>query len=337
MTTFVVGQKEGDYSAPQLCTGRTGFSYQALMILDELEHAFGDDFCMLALLQDWLDSVECDLGKLKGATSGQIFAALLSDMPPERRIWASTILLWVLQGFRPLLMEELCFVSYSIRRSILEETRDETCQQILGHFNGILKNYHEEVRFVHPEIRTWLTSNAVERGPDLSSTQGWWQKIQGGEEGHTQILKTCLEYLVRPSEFHCFTDWPAARTFSYAAEHWPSHYKMAGNSPAATTAKALAATLLQDDALRIQWVRSYSSYGKSLARPGPDTLEPVAVAAKLGLGDLVETLTCTTDISRTATSIMVEAAESGTSSFCGGFFPLLQYSCDSKIQELRVL
>ncbi|KAH9433499.1 hypothetical protein MCOR02_005547 [Pyricularia oryzae] len=318
LTTFVVGQKEGDYSAPQLCTGRTGFSSQALMILDELEHAFGDDFCMLALLQDWLDSdsralpaVECDLGKLKGATSGQIFAALLSDMPPERRIWASIILLWVLQGFRPLLMEELCFVSYSIRRSILEEARDETCQQILGHFNGILKNYHGEVRFAHPEIRTWLTSNAVECGPDLSSTQAWWQKIQGGEEGHAQILKTCLEYLVRPSEFHCFTDWPAARTFPYAAEYWPSHYKMAGNSPAATTAKALAATLLQDDALRLQWVRSYSSYGKSLARPGPDTLEPAAVAAKLGLEDLVETLTSTTDISRTATSIMGEAAESG--------------------------
>ncbi|TLS24805.1 hypothetical protein PpBr36_08864 [Pyricularia pennisetigena] len=335
LTTFVMEQKDGDVkiSTHRLCIGRGGFTPQTLTILDELEHVFCDDLCLLSLLQNWLDpdcralaAVECDLQKIKGATSDRIFAALLSDMPSERRTWASAILLWVLLAFRPLLTEELCLLSYSIRRNTSEDARYENYQQILGFFNGILKNYHGEVRFAHPEIRTWLKANAVECGPGLSSTQAWWQMIQGEEEGHAQLLRTCLEYLTMPNYLHCFTDWPAAYPFPYAIEYWPSHYRMSGNGPEANTAKVLAVQLLRDHALRLQWLRPYSSHTNCFACPEPDTLEPAAIAASLGLEDLVNRLTRIEDISSSATSkavtaIMVEAAKSGDISMVRRFLP----------------
>ncbi|KAI6380854.1 hypothetical protein MCOR25_001523 [Pyricularia grisea] len=334
LATFVMEQKEGDIKivAPQLCTGRTGFNSEALMVLDELENMFGEDLCLLSILQNWLNSdsrtltsVEKDLMKLKGATSSQIFAALLSDMPPERHTWANTILLWVSLAFRPLLIEELCLLSYLIRLKTHKGARYENYQQILGFFNGILKKYHGEVRFAHPDIHPWLESDAVEYGPYLSSTQAWWQEIQRGEEGHAQILRTCLEYLIMPYLL-CFTDWPTAHPFPYAAMYWPSHFRMSGNSPSAASAKALAVPLLQGHALRLQWMGYYSSHANCLARPEPDTHEPAAIAANLGLEDLVEKLTLTADISGKPTSeaisnIMVEAVRSGDINLVRRFLP----------------
>ncbi|TLD28544.1 hypothetical protein PspLS_04037 [Pyricularia sp. CBS 133598] len=337
-TAFVMEQKESDVkiSTPRLCIGRVGFSSQALAVLDELEDAFGDDLCLLSLLQNWLDpdsralsAVEHDLRKLKGATLSRIFAALLSDMPAERRTWASTILLWVSLAFRPLLIEELCVLSHLTRISTSEGARYENYQQILGFFNGILKTCHGEVRFAHPEIRAWLKYNVAERGLDWSSTQAWWQKIQGGEEGHAQILRTCLEYLTKPQPFHhlqCFTDWPAAHSFPYAAEYWPSHYRMSGNSRATVTEKVLAIPLLLDHTLRTQWMRFYSSHVNCLARSAPDTLEPAAIAANLGLEDLVENLISIQGFSESPASegvsaIMVEAAKSGNINILRRFLP----------------
>ncbi|KAI4603772.1 hypothetical protein KJ359_003592 [Pestalotiopsis sp. 9143b] len=250
-------------------------------VVTSLADAYQQDDDMMQILRTWLAwdrrswrMIELHVVGLESHCPEHIFEAILSSMPPERQGWAYTLLNWVALAFRPLLADEVRFVSAAVRG-----TDDlESCDDLLRCFNGLLKMENGELHFGHPQLRPWLIS---------STSVGWW-RVKPQAEGHAEILTICLQYLTRTEDLRSIPHWPTSHNFLYAAEFWPAHYKLARSHDTFTAASPAARKLLDNPLFLERWVEGYRLVANLFTQIDEESYHPLAIAAHFGLEDLVE-------------------------------------------------
>lgn len=250
-------------------------------VVTSLADAYQQDNDMMQILHTWLawyrrswSVIELHVNGLESHSPEYIFEAILSSMAPERQEWACTLLNWVALAFRPLLADEVRFVS-----AVVRGTDDlESCDDLLRWFNGLLKMVNGELHFGHTRLRPWLIS---------STSIGWW-RIKSQAEGHAEILTTCLQYLTRTEDLRLFPHWPTSHNFLYAAEFWPAHYKLARSHDTFAASSLAARKLLDNPSFLKRWMEAYRLVANHFTQIDEESYQPLAIAAHFGLEDMVQ-------------------------------------------------
>ncbi|KAM0297326.1 hypothetical protein ACHAPM_009859 [Fusarium culmorum] len=218
--------------------------------------ACAKDHQLCELIPPWLSSDREQITRIheilgKHLTPGIVFTEILDTIPELHRSWAKILLSWLLASYRPLRTEELLQVSnIAWKRTQGSKTMRPALADIKTSFRGLLAIMNGEIRFRHPDTRSWLSSQHVSIGEDM-----WYCTTEGS--CHKVILQTCIDHLedmTRNDE-----DW--VRSLPYAIEFWFKHPEEVDGS---------------EDSLR------------SLFED--ERLKPLPVASHLGLITVVKTL-----------------------------------------------
>lgn len=236
----------------------------------------------------------------------------LQSISSDWHSWAYEVLSWVLYTVRPLTIDELAIVlAIKTDSESLSAIEDHISQDMVGDLKQVLGSFisikNGEVHLVHPTAREFLVSQI---GGD-----SWY--IFDPEKVHGHISRTCLTYLsmeefsdapsLTESDGNAPLPQPQWGLLTYAAEHWPTHYRRAGDSDPDIHARVL-------DFLNIQmevelWPKLYWSIVKLRWIPCWRSAEHIA--SELGFTEVVMRLLGTTADDTDRGKALESAAGSG--------------------------
>lgn len=276
-------------------------------------------------------------------TPDQVFRLALEGVPEARRSWARNVLSWLLISLRPLRVYEFSVVSQLCRSEGLLASNHQPftrehprlrydVDQAIADFQGLLVVKHDEIRFSHLQLRSWLVSHVFEQATLGSGTPWYYGKTKGIQ--HEDVWNMSVAYLEHLS--HCnLGNAPEPRLLlPYAVEHWTYHYKEAGSTGTA----AVIEKVFSDQRVLDYWVLSYSSLPTPFIKPLKASSQPLAIAAHFGLDDVVQALLKQGSHSSEAWGLaMAESIRIGsplTRKVIFGSSPLLLAFDDALLQEL---
>ncbi|CAG1996634.1 unnamed protein product [Fusarium graminearum] len=241
--------------------------------------ACAKDHQLCELIPQWLSSDREQITRIheilgKPLTTGIVFTKILDTIPELHKSWAKILLSWLLASYRPLRTEELLQVSnIAWKRTQGRKTMRPTLADIKTSFRGLLSIVNGEIRFRHPDTRSWLSSQHASIGEDV-----WYCTTEGG--CHKVILQTCIDHLkdmTRNDE-----DW--ARSFPYAIEFWFKHPEEVDGS------EDLLLSLFEDESVFQRWTKALIETPSRRLSPLTDHIKPLPMASHLGLITVVKTL-----------------------------------------------
>lgn len=242
----------------------------------------------------------------------QIFTASLEAISVDNRSRALKVISWLSTFRRPLRVFE--FVALHQLLECVCDTgclqhqisRKDPCMsykagQILRDFGGLLHIKDDEVRFSHPQLRSWLLS--VGANPTLESQ---WFHLENERERHAVAFDFCAECLR-----HLNGDERTDGLFAYAVEHWAHHCTMANG----LRDNAILNKVFGDMQLLNNWIAAYGRLQTPFVKPRPGASKPLAIAAHFGLDSIVKVLLTKESISLSIWSeAILESVQMGHSS-----------------------
>ncbi|KAM0350446.1 hypothetical protein ACHAP4_010013 [Fusarium culmorum] len=272
--------------------------------------ACAKDHQLCELIPQWLSSDREQITRIheilgKHLTPGIVFTKILDTIPELHRSWAKILLSWLLESYRPLRTEELLQVSnIAWKRTQGSKTMRPALADIKTSFRGLLAIVNGEIRFRHPDTRSWLSSQHASIGEDM-----WYCTTEGS--CHKVILQTCIDHLedmTRNDE-----DW--VRSLPYAIEFWVKHPEEVDGSEVSLR------SLFEDESVFQRWTNA-------LVEIPSRRLKPLPVASNLGLITVVKTLLeAHPDEVTLRDQALTEACRAGHA-------PLIRLFMDSKIPDI---
>lgn len=230
--------------------------------------------------------------------SQHVYERQLQSIPSDWQAWASAVLSWLLCTLRPLTVDELALaLAVKTNSKFLSAIEDHICLDMVGDLQKVFGSFisisNHEVRLVHPTAKEFLTS--------CTGGGGSWYDFDL-EQAHEHISRICLTYLSmeefngadasRLPELHGHrplsqSEWSL---LTYAAQHWPTHYRQAGCLDSDIHSKVL--DFVAEQAGLKFWPEVYRS---ATTPRGPLTWGSVMqTACELGFDELVMRLLDTT-------------------------------------------
>ena len=155
-----------------------------------------------------------------------VYARMLLQIHPNRRILAAKLLRWVVMAVRPLKLSELGVVlADNNRQTVHHLDRNETTKMQLSYCGYFVTIKKDEVGLIHQSAKDYLLRTATDMDPVLEAFR---VKVA---EAHADIAITCFDYLndVALSQQldgrNPFTRIKAFPLLPYAAFYWPEHAK----------------------------------------------------------------------------------------------------------------
>lgn len=242
-------------------------------------------------------------------TVQEIFDRALSSIPHEKQVWARTVLLWTMYGFRPFKTWEIGMIlSLTLDTSITEhEDFDEIsgfpliASEIQTIFQGIIIIVNHEVLPGHPDLREFVAS---------SGSKNDYYHID--DSAHEEILKISLRYFTLPhmhrrilgrylhqlpddqgavfrdvfaDYFLGLSNYHRYSFCSYAATYWPTHYKKLPPGPERI---AITQTFLDDKMAFRVWQEAHWWVENAIRKRTRIYLSTLPVLAHVGLLDLMQ-------------------------------------------------
>ncbi|KAG5783264.1 hypothetical protein H9Q73_003087 [Fusarium xylarioides] len=202
------------------------------------------------------------------------FAAILEDVEESYRPWAKILLSWLLACYRPLRYDELRQVSNIVWLQLEGgKTLVSAPTDILRSFQGLLTSVNGEIQFKHPDTRAWLDSCHTADDEDI-----WYDIIETGR--HEKVLQTCIDYIQHAAR----SSQGSVLSLPYAIEFWHKHWQRV------KTSEKHVQDLFCNESVFQFWANSLFTLPNVQFKPTPSHLQPLAVAAHLGLTKVVEGL-----------------------------------------------
>jgi ankyrin repeat protein len=284
-----------------------------------------------------------ELNVLPPTTSEEIFARILTSVPPERRPWARKALSWILYAFRPLGIRQFGIALALEVDNMSDETRDLdefVYQYVIADLDEVFKGMfivkHNEVHFGHPDARKFLLAADSEQ-------EHVWYDVK--ETAHKEITDACCFYLslqkvqdsIATSYINSPTDLLESPTFipryslrSYAIKYWPRHYELIPNISRPT--ERAVEFFLNTKAMR-RWAEAYWWLSNPIRRADRAFLSLLPIFAGLGLVDLVtkwlDLEAKTSDADQNRALALEEAARNAQVEVVRGLLPFGSYNQES--------
>lgn len=243
-----------------------------------LSSCAGDhDLCELVL--EWLGAGTGQTARTerlldKPLTPTIVFAAILQDIVESHRPWAKILLSWLLACYRPLRYDELRHVSDIVWLQLERDPTTVSSQtDVLRSFNGLLTSVNGEIQFKHPATRAWLESCHSADDEDK-----WYDIV--GTSCHDKVLQTCIDYIQHAAR----NLQGSVLSLPYAIEFWHKHWQRV------KTSEKHVQDLFCNESVFQFWANSLFALPNAQFKSQPSPLQPLAVAAHLGLTTVVEAL-----------------------------------------------
>lgn len=217
----------------------------------------------------------------------QIFTASLETISLESRSRALKVISWLSTFRRPLRVFE--FVALNQLPECACDTgclqhrisRKDPCMtfqagQILRDLGGLLHIKDDEVRFSHPQLRSWLLS-----GRAYPTLESHWSYLKDECERHADALDLCVKCLS-----HLNGDERTDGLFAYAVEHWAHHYTMANG----LRQNEILNKVFGNMQILNNWTAAYDRLQTPFVKPRRGASKPLAIAAHFGLDSIVKIL-----------------------------------------------
>ncbi|KAF5228396.1 hypothetical protein FANTH_14527 [Fusarium anthophilum] len=247
-------------------------------ILSVLSSCAGDpDIC--GLVFEWLGSCKTQMPRItrlldQTLTPALLFAELLEDVAETHRTWVRMLLSWLLVCYRPLKCNEFQRVSDTVwTRVVGNKAPQPSWADILQSLHGLITSVYGEIKFKHPSGRAWLESRHL-----FADESMWYDTDETGR--HEMVLQTCVEYIQGAAE----NTEDATLHLPYAIEFWPKHWQQV------ETSEKQIMDLFENDRVFEFWANSLVGLKNTLLKPPPAHINPLPVAAHLGLTTVVEAL-----------------------------------------------